>query len=109
MNHRVNEILTITCVPIDRERESVRPKRKEEKTEIVRIRRLNPGLVFRMVLGSNCESPASDDPESSCGGFEGSEISAIAESNGSWAGLPRQLKLMHRSLAEDHLISTSNC
>lgn len=50
---------------------------------MVRIRRLNPGLVFRMVLGSkaNCESPASDDPESSCGGFEGSEISAIAESD----------------------------
>lgn len=101
----MNEILTITCVPTDRERES-KPKRKEEKTEMVRIRRFNPGLVFRMVFGSNCESPASDDPESSCGGSEGSEISPIAELNGSSAGLLGQLKLIHRSLAEDHLFFT---
>lgn len=67
---------------------------------MVRIRRLNPGLVFRMVLGSkaNCESPASDDPESSCGGFEGSEISAIAESDGSSGSLRGQLKLIHKKL-----------
>lgn len=70
-----------------RERES-KPKRKEEKTEMVRIRRLNPGLVFRMVLESKagCNSPESDDPQSSCAGSEGSEISAIVESDGSSGG-----------------------
>ena len=52
---------------------------------MVRIRRLKPGLVFRMVLGSkaDCSSRASGNPEWTSGGFEGSEISAIAESDGS--------------------------
>lgn len=45
---------------------------------MVRIRRLKPGLVFRMVLGSKADC--------SSGGFEGSEISAIAESDGSSGG-----------------------
>lgn len=53
---------------------------------MVRIRRLNPGLVLRMVLGSKA-NPASADPESTCEGLESSEISAMAESRRKLVGV----------------------